>query len=333
VKNRVIFTWSPTVNDEMPCALFVGIAWRGWFWKIEKEIPMILTDDEMLQIRRSIESQAGLDEELLRRCGPLIRMDRFDEAVRSAFVLLEERLRKAVKEAGMTGAQLANHAFNPQRGPLARHAGRSPAEQEGLRELFSGAFKLFRNPTAHGVVDYSTAEGKAIIGLVDLMLKMLKRAEEFSAPDLFPDYLETALIEIEGEIGPGATSRLRLFLGRCLTVVGLEPASAKLWLPFEKHSLYKADHWDEPKPHRMAMFYLTLDEPSLHFSTSYYANVVGFNVERLIKDLMDLGFQLFGKNQEPRVNLRLHNDMRFFDALFVLVKRAADELEQTLSQV
>jgi hypothetical protein len=57
---------------------------------------MILTDDEIRQIRRSIEDQAGLNEELLRRCGDLIHMGNFDEAVRSAFVLLEKRLRKTV---------------------------------------------------------------------------------------------------------------------------------------------------------------------------------------------------------------------------------------------
>jgi uncharacterized protein (TIGR02391 family) len=126
---------------------------------------MILTDDEMRQIGRSIEAQAGLDEGLIQRCGHLIHMGAFDEAVRSAFVLLEERLRETVNGEGMTGVQLANHAFNPTKGSLAKHLGRNQAEREGLRELYSGAFRLFRNPTAHGVVGYSAAEGKAIISL------------------------------------------------------------------------------------------------------------------------------------------------------------------------
>ena len=59
---------------------------------------MILTDKEMDQIRRALENQAGFDEELMRRCGHLIHLGAFDEAVRSAFVLLEERLRKSVFE-------------------------------------------------------------------------------------------------------------------------------------------------------------------------------------------------------------------------------------------
>lgn len=296
---------------------------------------MILTDDEMLQVRKAIEVQAGLDEELLRRCGPLIHMGKFDEAVRSAFVLLEERLRKAVQEEGMTGTQLANHAFNPQKGPLAKHLGQTQSEREGLRELYSGAFKLFRNPTAHGVVGYSAAEGKAIIGLVDLMLKMLKRAEELPPPDLFPDYLDAALVRIEEGIGPGATSRLRLFLGKCLTEVGLKPASAKQWLPFKKYALYKPENWEEPKPHAISVFHLWTvgTKCHLYFPTSYYyVNVVDFNLDRLLEEVTDLGFQLSGKNQEPQIDIRMHNDQDFFDALLELIKRIADELEQTLRQ-
>ena len=73
--------------------------------------------------------------------------------------------------------------------------------------VYAGAFRLFRNPTAHGVVGYSAAEGRAIIGLVDLLLKMLKRAGELPPADLFPENLETALARIEETTGPGAASR------------------------------------------------------------------------------------------------------------------------------
>jgi uncharacterized protein (TIGR02391 family) len=295
---------------------------------------MILTDNEMHQVRRSIEAQAGLDEELMQRCGHLIHVGAFDEAVRSAFVLLEERLREAVNGEQMTGTQLANYAFNPANGPLAKHLGHSQSEREGLRELYSGAFKLFRNPTAHGVVGYSVAEGKAIIGLVDLMLKMLKRAGELPPPDMFPENLEKVLAQIEEVIGPGATSRLRVFLGKIIRDTGLRPStSAKQWIPFKRYCLYKAAQWDEPKPHRIAVFYLTAPgkDYGLHFPmTSYYEQVVGFNVDRLLEELTDLGFWLTGKNQEPFIDLKMHNDQAFFDGLFDLIVRTVDELEGTL---
>lgn len=296
---------------------------------------MILTDEEMQLLRRSIEAQAGLDDELARRCRHLIHLGAFDEAVRSAFVLLEERLRQAVNEEGMTGTQLANYAFNPTKGPLAKHLGRNQSEREGLRELYSGAFRLFRNPTAHGVIGYSAVEGKAIIGLVNLMLTILKRAEELPPPDLFPDNVEAVLGKIEEMIGPGAMSRLRMFLGKCLRKVGLRPStSATQWIPFKRYALYKQENWEEPKPHSTAVFYLlaTGTEYGLSFPTNYYSNVVGFNVDRLVEETTELGFQLRGKNQEPRVDFLMHNDQGFFDALFDLVVRTANALEDTLQQ-
>jgi uncharacterized protein (TIGR02391 family) len=297
---------------------------------------MILTDNEMRQIKRTIEEQAGLDEELMRRCGHLVHMGAFDEAVRSAFILLEERLRKAVGEDRMTGTQLANHAFNATNGPLAKHLGRSQAEREGLRELYSGAFKLFRNPTAHGVVGYSDAEGKDIIGLVDLMLKMLRRAEELPPPDMFPATLEGALDKLEEVIGPGATSRLRLFLAKSVREVGLTPdASAKQWIPFRRYCLYKFRHWEEPKPHPVAVFYLLATEKDYGLSfptTLYFRNVVDFNLDQLMEELTELGFRLKGQKREPFIDLKTRNDQAFFAALYDLVVRTADELEGTLQQ-
>jgi uncharacterized protein (TIGR02391 family) len=260
-------------------------------------------------------------------------MGKFDEAVRSAFVLLEERLCKAVDKEGMTGVHLANYAFNAEKGPLSKHLGRTGSEREGLRELYSGAFKLFRNPTAHGVVGYSAPEGKAIIGMVDLMLKLLKRADELSSSDFIPDYVQAALSKMEETLGPGATGRLRFFLDRCVKEARLKPTKAKQWIPFKTHALYKAEQWEEPKAYTVAVFYLVQPAYSLHFSTEqYYANVVGFNVDRLTEELLELGFYLSGKRQEPRIDLRIHNDQPFFDELFTLVVRVADELGETLRE-
>jgi hypothetical protein len=184
------------------------------------------------------------------------------------------------------------------------------------------------------VVDYSPGEGKAIIGLVDLMLKILKRAEELPPPDMFPENLEKVLAQIEEAIGPGAASRLRVFLGKIIRDTGLRPStSAKQWIPFKRYCLYRAPQWDEPKPHRIAVLYLSRSgkDYGLSFPTaSYYAQVVDFNVDRLLEELMDLGFWLMGKSQEPFIDLRMHNDQAFFDGLFDLIIRTADELEGTL---
>ncbi len=295
---------------------------------------MILTDKEMEQVRKELEAQAGFDEELMRRCRHLIHLGAFDEAVRSAFILLEERLRKSVGKERMTGTQLANFAFSPANGLLAQQLGRSPSEKEGLRELYSGAFKLFRNPTAHGVVEYSAAEGKAIIGLVDLLLRLLKRADELPPPGLLPENVEMALGKMEEAIGPGAASRLHSFLGRCVSEVGLRTApSATQSMPFRRHALYKPKRWDEPKSHPVAVFYLVVSgkRRDIYFPVNqYHIAVEGFDADRLSENLLDLGFYPRGRNQDPTVDLSVHNDRDFFDTLFDIVSWVADEFQESL---
>ena len=39
---------------------------------------------------------------------------------------------------------------------------------------------------------------------------------------------------------------------------------------------------------------------------------------------------LTNKNQEPFIDLKMHNDQAFFDGLFDLIVRTVDELEGTL---
>lgn len=295
---------------------------------------MILTDEEMRQVRRALEAQAGLEEELVRRCGHLIHLGAFDEAVRSAFVLLEERLRRAVGQEGMTGTQLANFAFNTTKGPLSERLSHSPGEKEGLRELYAGAFKLFRNPTAHGVVEYSAAEGKAIISLVDLLLGLVKRAGELPPPGLLPDNVEAALDAVEATLGAGAARRLHGFLSQCVRELGFRPSpTAKVSMPFRRHALYKASWWDEPKAHPVQVFYFvrSTKRPGLHFPIKqYYTGVQGFDTERVDEELAQLGCYPRGKNQDPTLDLRVHNSRQVFDALYEIVASIAEEFEDTL---
>lgn len=72
-------------------------------------------------------------------------------------------------------------------------------------------------------------------------------------------------------------------------------------------------------------------QPSLQFPVgNYFAYVMGFDPDPLVEELMELGFRPAGKHRNPTIDLRVHNDQAFFDALFDLVVRTADELEDTL---
>lgn len=290
---------------------------------------MILTDAELYELRHTLEAQTGLNEELLHRCGTLIHMGKFDEAVRSAFVLLEERLRKAANVEGMTGTNLANFAFNAENGPLAKHLGRTKQEREGLRELYAGAFKLFRNPTAHALVNYTAAEGKSIISLVNLLLIFLDRAPV----EIFPEYIEETLAMITAELGQDVAARLRLFLEKSQKL-GLISKAAVNWIPFRAYALQSRAEWPEPKPYKIAAFYLVADKknPALWFPVNqYYARVVGLDTDPIMRQLRQLGFVPTGKTRDYRLNLRDKNDADFFEALSNLLKNIVNLFEETLS--
>lgn len=289
---------------------------------------MILTDTELYKLRHTLEEQTGLNEELLRRCGTLIHMGKFDEAVRSAFVLLEERLRKAVNVEGMTGTALANYAFNAENGPLAKHLGRTKQEREGLRELYAGAFKLFRNPTAHTLVDYSAAEGKSIISLINLLLILLDRAPV----EIFPEYVEEALAIVTAELGQEISTRLRLFLEKSQKL-GLRSKAAKNWIPFRSYAMQSRSQWPKPKPYKLAVFYLVADKknPALWFSINqYYSRIVGLDTDPIARQLRLLGFAPTGRTRDYRLNLRDKNDAAFFEALYELVANIQKQFDATL---
>ncbi len=294
---------------------------------------MLLTDAELEHIRLELQAQAGLDAELAQRCGHLVHLGAFDEAVRSAFVLLEERLRKATGVEGMTGTALANRAFNADPGSLALRLTEDKGEREGLRELFSGAFKLFRNPSAHGVVGYTPSEGKAILELVNLLLGILKRVDDHLPPGALPANVESTLTQITAVAGAAAANRLRVFLGKGVRRLGLKPVgSAKQWIAFRRRGLYKSPESESASPSFVPAFYLvnTGELVGIAFSIDYFRNVVDFDGERVEKALATLGFVPQGKRRDPFADIRTHNDQTFFDSLYDLVASVVDDLEETL---
>lgn len=293
---------------------------------------MILTNEEMQEIREAIEQQAGLDEELLHRCGPLIHMGKFDEAVRSAFVLLEERLRNATNKEGMTGTNLANYSFDPNNGALIKFLPHNKSEREGLHFLFAGAFKLFRNPTAHGAIGYDPTKGKAIISFINLLLLLLDEIGEMPPVEHLSENTERVVKEVESRVSPAAANRLRLFLSKCRKL-GLEPRLGTKWVPFRRFARIKYPDWPEPRPHRLTLFYIYADDKNVGFYiplNQYYVNVIGLDTDKINKQFRQIGFTPKGKLQELLADLTLHHSTTFFDALYQLVEEIAGQLEATL---
>jgi hypothetical protein len=62
----------------------------------------------------------------------------------------------------------------------------------------------------------------------------------------------------------------------------------------------------------------------------YYSRVIDFDLEQVSENLRDLGFVPTGKHRDFQINLKEHNDHKFFDALYKLIERISQELEETL---
>ncbi|RLM33149.1 TIGR02391 family protein [Haloarcula sp. Atlit-120R] len=137
------------------------------------ELSSSMTDSETVDLH---------DGELVDRCVPHYERGEYQEALRLAGQIMEERIRDLGPEslAEKSGHELITAALTPEDGSitLASHNG----EQNGLKMLFDGAYQSIRNPLSHRTVD---PDGDAYLDELDA-----KQAR--NALHLF-DYLMTTL--------------------------------------------------------------------------------------------------------------------------------------------
>jgi hypothetical protein len=121
----------------------------------------------------------NLDEALKKRCLPILGAGSadpalWDSAVRTAGVILEERLRDVggVTDSARIGQQLVNDVF----AASGKLAGKFTidSERQGYRDLYAGIVGVFRNPSAHKIIDPDPSDGGAFIVFVNLLLKRLE---------------------------------------------------------------------------------------------------------------------------------------------------------------
>jgi hypothetical protein len=120
----------------------------------------------------------ALDTELKHRCLPILGAGAadpklWDSAVRTAGVILEERIRDVgmITDKHAVGRDVVNKVFRKGRTLADKFA--HDAEREGYRDLYAGVVGAFRNPSAHRLVDPAPHEGGAYIVFVNLLLEML----------------------------------------------------------------------------------------------------------------------------------------------------------------
>lgn len=102
----------------------------------------------------------------------LLKVNRYDEAVLAAFKYLDRHLQKILKVPSHEyyGEKLINYAFAPNSGKM--QLGTIESEQQGLRNFFSGANALFRNPSAHRSNNHSAFSASVVIVMVAMMCQI-----------------------------------------------------------------------------------------------------------------------------------------------------------------
>lgn len=281
---------------------------------------MFFTNDEMNDLRNSLETQSGLTAELHERCGPLMHMGKYTEAVRTACVLLEEELRNKMNSE-QYGIRLVDGAFDPGKGPLALHIGNSKQERLGLHDIYRGAFRLFRNPVAHGAVQYDATEAKSVLGFINLLLLILERAEELPPPGTFLENWEAALAGATQILGPNATSQLRVFLGKC-EKLGLIAGHAHRDIPYKYRAVVRDSADSDPYTRVVRLFFVTITDRKAQFRfplAQYYSGIIGFDLEWYRNELTKIGAS--GNSRNLYINLLEQHEPEMFDGLVVLLEQ------------
>jgi hypothetical protein len=139
-------------------------------------------DESFMTQLTPLSDTSNLDDELNERCLPPLMTGSsnpkmWDTSVRTAVVILEERLRDVggIADSERIGRGLVNDVF----GANGSMAGRfTSSERDGYRDLYSGIVGVFRNVYAHRIVDPTPEEAGAFIVFVNLLLKRLEDLRE-----------------------------------------------------------------------------------------------------------------------------------------------------------
>jgi uncharacterized protein (TIGR02391 family) len=128
-------------------------------------------------------SKSEYPDELYIAVNRLVDTGANEEAVLQAFKFLDSHIQKllSIPPHKIYGEELVNHVFSPSSGVLQLETHQN--EQIGLRNFFSGANALFRNPAAHRFMDYDDFDTGAIIAMVAMMANLASKLAKIKLKD------------------------------------------------------------------------------------------------------------------------------------------------------
>lgn len=123
------------------------------------------------QIQEWGSTLGAYDEELRAAVKRLISLREFSSAIRQAFVILTERLRKKFNmPLGCDGVALVNEIYGKN---SALTTSMGAGDRQAMRDYLSGAYGLLRNKYAHGDPPLDLVELEATLASVNLALKLI----------------------------------------------------------------------------------------------------------------------------------------------------------------
>jgi uncharacterized protein (TIGR02391 family) len=187
----------PTKHDEVWKALMEAWNWleregllvrdasqtqSPWFFLSRRAQRLNSREDLAVYRRASSLPKGQLHPLIATRVYPAFLRGEYDTAVFQAFREVEIAVREVGRfSADDVGVDLMRQAFrlaNPDRGvnpgPLTETT-LPAAEQDGMRNLFTGAIALYRNPQSHRYVPTDVTDAAEVIGFASQLLRIVDR--------------------------------------------------------------------------------------------------------------------------------------------------------------
>lgn len=155
----------------------------------------------------------AMDAELVERCIEAFDDGRNGEAIRSAMIVLESRLRTS---ANLPATEYGSRLVHKAMGSNSRlNFGQSAGDRRGLTEFFTSVLSFFRNPNAHQFIEHDAGRTIEVLSVVDLALDLLSEANtrlyepaQYLAPNEEGDGLRVDRVLHTDLDGDGADERV-----------------------------------------------------------------------------------------------------------------------------
>ncbi|MEU6449967.1 TIGR02391 family protein [Streptomyces sp. NPDC046979] len=138
--------------------------------------------DSMAKVWAADRLAGTLDPTLEEKVRPIFNLGDYETACFAAMKAVEIDVRAAASlDSSVLGVDLMRQALKPG-GPLADQ-GAHGGEVVALMELFAGAIGAFKNPSSHRTVHFDDpVEAAEVVQLADLLLRLLRRAQQRNSP-------------------------------------------------------------------------------------------------------------------------------------------------------